>query len=139
MQTIMGPLQADPNYVKWVQFSPDGMRVVSSGADLALRVWDIQSTLQGKLQLCLLLLMLLSIIACAETETETGHNNWTMNDDGWVQGPRSEYLIWVPPDLRTSLLRPQNTLVISPRGWLKLDFDGASIGEDWTKIYESVG
>ncbi|CAE6422775.1 unnamed protein product, partial [Rhizoctonia solani] len=121
-QMVIGPLKADPHYILSVRFSPDGSRVVSSGADLAIRVWDIQTALQGKV-----------------TQLEPIYENWVMDDGGWIRGSGSECLVWVPPDLRTTLLRPQNTLVISPRGWLKLGFDQANIGRGWIHCYEPMG
>ncbi|CAE6499040.1 unnamed protein product [Rhizoctonia solani] len=121
-QTVVGPLKADPNYVESVRFSPDGSRVVSGGADLAIRVWDIQTSLKGK-----------------GPQAKGIYENWVMDDDGWIKGPESECLAWVPPDLRPSLLRPQNKLVISPRGWLKLGFDKANIGRAWVNCYEPIG
>ncbi|KAG9076148.1 hypothetical protein FS749_012107, partial [Ceratobasidium sp. UAMH 11750] len=60
---------------------------------------------------------------------------WTLNDDGWVVTPQSKLLVWIPPDLRGTLLFPQNTAVISIHGSLQLAFDYRSIGDHWQEHF----
>ncbi|QRV95009.1 Notchless protein [Ceratobasidium sp. AG-Ba] len=65
------------------------------------------------------------------------HRAWTLNNDGWVVLDTGELLLWVPPDLRGTLLRPQNTMIISSRnGVLYLKFDESMIGDNWVEPFD---
>ncbi|KIM21058.1 hypothetical protein M408DRAFT_53919, partial [Serendipita vermifera MAFF 305830] len=57
-------------------------------------------------------------------------------EEGWVLGPNSELLFWVPPDLRAGLYRPGNTLVIGPTSTTILDLKTFVYGESWVKCRE---
>jgi hypothetical protein len=61
-----------------------------------------------------------------------------MDDYGWVLGPNSELLFWVPPDLRTGLYRPNNALVIGKCITTKLDVSSFAHGESWTNCKGGV-
>jgi hypothetical protein len=60
---------------------------------------------------------------------------WTLTDDGWVIDDQSQLLIWVPPDLRDTLLRPRGILRISTDGSVQLDLANAKLGLSWTECY----
>ncbi|QRV91918.1 Vegetative incompatibility protein HET-E-1 [Ceratobasidium sp. AG-Ba] len=46
---------------------------------------------------------------CHSACSATGpHRSWRLNDQGWAVLETSELLVWVPPDLRVTLLRPEN-------------------------------
>jgi hypothetical protein len=51
--------------------------------------------------------------------------------DGWVLGPDSEILFWVPPALRIGLLRPGNKLFIGEAIATRLDLTSFVHGESW--------
>ncbi|QRV98317.1 Vegetative incompatibility protein HET-E-1 [Ceratobasidium sp. AG-Ba] len=38
------------------------------------------------------------------------HLSWILNDDGWVVLPSGELLLWIPSDLRPTLLSPRNVI-----------------------------
>ncbi|THH07431.1 hypothetical protein EW146_g9321, partial [Bondarzewia mesenterica] len=61
-------------------------------------------------------------------------NNLSMDNDGWIVGPRDELLFWVPPDLRLGLFWPGNTAVIGTP-WTKLDLSRFAHGTEWTKCF----
>ena len=52
--------------------------------------------------------------------------------DGWILGPNSELLFWVPPTLRTGLWRPGNTAVMGEFA-TRLDLEQFVHGEDWVR------
>jgi hypothetical protein len=56
--------------------------------------------------------------------------------DGWVLGPDSELLFWVPPNLRVGLLWPRNTLFIGEPIATKLDLKSFVHGESWSLCKE---
>jgi len=51
--------------------------------------------------------------------------------DGWILGPNSELLFWVPPILRDGLFWPRNKLVLGAIITTKLDFTCFVHGEQW--------
>ena len=57
--------------------------------------------------------------------------------DGWILGPKSELLFWVPPTLHTGLWRPGNTAVIGQPA-TKLDFGNFVHGEDWVRCKDPL-
>jgi hypothetical protein len=52
--------------------------------------------------------------------------------DGWMLGPNSELLFWVPPALRAGLLRPGNMLLIGEPIATRLDLESFVHGESWS-------
>ena len=52
-------------------------------------------------------------------------------DDGWILGPNSELLFWVPPIHRTCLWRPSNISVIGKGLVTKLNFRHFAHGTSW--------
>jgi hypothetical protein len=57
--------------------------------------------------------------------------------DGWVLGPDSELLFWVPPTLQTGLLRPGTELFIGEAIATKLDLTSFVHGESWSLCKKS--
>ncbi|KAG8705870.1 hypothetical protein FRC09_002715, partial [Ceratobasidium sp. 395] len=85
--TLVVELKGHMDRIESVAFSPNDMRIVSGSFDRVIRVWDVsQST----------------------TNVPDIAEDWSMNDDGWVIGRDGRVLLWVPSDLRTGLMRPQN-------------------------------
>ncbi|CAE6431989.1 unnamed protein product [Rhizoctonia solani] len=116
-QLLFGPLDGHTDLVMSVAFSPDGKRLVSGSRDKTIRVTDIQAA---------------PIATGSLTES---FGEWEMTDDGWVVDEFSRLLVWVPGDLRTVLMWPRTKLVISRKGYLRLNFDGAYLGESWKESY----
>jgi hypothetical protein len=57
--------------------------------------------------------------------------------DGWMLGPDSELLFWVPPTLQAGLLRPGNKLFIGEAITTRLDLTSFVHGESWSLCKES--
>jgi hypothetical protein len=56
--------------------------------------------------------------------------------DGWILGPDSELLFWVPSTLRAGLLRPGNELFIGAAITTRLNLDSFVHGESWSLCKE---
>ncbi|CUA69200.1 Vegetative incompatibility protein HET-E-1 [Podospora anserina] [Rhizoctonia solani] len=124
------------NHVLSVAFSPDGTQVVSGCADTTIRFWNtpppcaISFLSDGDRK------------GFPETATKTEEQylalDWNTDTDGWVHDTQHQLFLWVPPDLRSALLRPQNSGLISPRGCIELDFTDARIGDKWSTCYNPL-
>ncbi|CAE6478479.1 unnamed protein product [Rhizoctonia solani] len=116
-----------------VAFSPNGTQIASGSADMAIRLWDVSAFIDASPK---------GSIDPARTFRNNTNGiplfDWEIDEDGWVHDTQHHLLLWVPPDLRSILLRPQNTTLISRQGCIELDFSGARIGKGWTDCYESI-
>ncbi|EUC54750.1 WD40-repeat protein (notchless protein), related protein, partial [Rhizoctonia solani AG-3 Rhs1AP] len=120
------------DHVLSVAFSPDGTLIVSGSADTAIRLWNAPP--QGTSS---------DLVRYEELPREDVNNaggdpslDWQMDDDGWIRDSKHQLLLWVPPDLRSILLRRRNLGLISRRGCIQLDFSGARIGDEWETCYK---
>ncbi|EUC54733.1 WD40-repeat protein (notchless protein), related protein, partial [Rhizoctonia solani AG-3 Rhs1AP] len=116
-----------------VAFSPDGTQIASGSADATIRLWNapMQSTPSPGFVNC---------EGSPERPRNTPVNHlalgWNMDKDGWVHHTQDRLLLWVPPDLRSTLLMQQNTGLISRQGCIELDFSNARIGDNWASCYK---
>ncbi|KAH7323323.1 quinon protein alcohol dehydrogenase-like superfamily [Rhizoctonia solani] len=110
--SISGPLRGHTERITSVAYSPDSIYVVSTSNDATIRIWDTRE----KLDKC-------------------PFNEWTLSEDGWVINAQAQQLLWVPPDLRPSLMSPRNTALLSHNGYVRLNFEGALIGETWASCW----
>ncbi|KAG8783535.1 hypothetical protein FRC12_019623 [Ceratobasidium sp. 428] len=149
-QQVGQPLEGHTDYVASVAYSPAGTYIASVSDDQTIRIWDLQSiiptspvrkshnhtsqttpplrapsgdTSTGRHVLC----NLGCRIGCP-------HMAWTLTEDGWIVY-NGDMLIWVPPDLRPTLVRPQNTAVIYRRCFLQLDIDPEIFGDRWSENF----
>ncbi|KIM32666.1 hypothetical protein M408DRAFT_184821 [Serendipita vermifera MAFF 305830] len=113
---VAGPLKRQTGGVLSVAFSPDGGRIVSGSGDNTVRVCS--APMRGPVK---------------SLGTALCFNDTSMIEDGWVLGPNSELLFWVPPDLRTGLYRPGDVLVIGRCLKTKLDMTSFVHGESWAR------
>ncbi|CAE6437631.1 unnamed protein product [Rhizoctonia solani] len=155
---VFSPLRGHLAQVESVAFSPDGTRIVSGSRDTTIRVWDLQSLKQ-----CLPKGMQHQQLDTTNGGANLGYAGdmhsashpsevaqtrassltklapklaWVLDEDGWLRDEsRNHPLVWIPPDLRESLIWPHNTLLISSRGTFELDFANAHLGESWGKCY----
>ncbi|CAE7148257.1 unnamed protein product [Rhizoctonia solani] len=110
--SIFGPLRGHTQWLRSVVYSPDDTRVASASDDATIRIWN------------------------ASTEANSSPAiEWVLNEDGWVTDGKSQRMMWVPLDMRGSLMWPRNTMMMSHDGYVRLDFDGAIIGEAWTDCW----
>ncbi|QRV95493.1 Vegetative incompatibility protein HET-E-1 [Ceratobasidium sp. AG-Ba] len=67
--------------------------------------------------------------ACRATGS---HCSWTLNEQGWAVLQTGELLVWIPPDLRITLLRPEFSMIASSKqGVLYLEPDRRLLGKQW--------
>ncbi|CCO34125.1 Vegetative incompatibility protein HET-E-1 [Rhizoctonia solani AG-1 IB] len=130
---VLGPLTGHTATISGVHFSPDGSHIVSCSHDATIRFWDMSSvttSLQG--------------YRTTSTGEEVAHSSnndiasvlWSLDDEGWVIDSYHRRLVWVPPDLRTSLALPPTSSIIADQGYYRLETDGCMIGDNWMECYE---
>ncbi|CUA70046.1 putative WD repeat-containing protein alr3466 [Nostoc sp, PCC 7120] [Rhizoctonia solani] len=85
--------------IKSVAYSPDGTHIISHSRDMSVRVHDARSTEER-----------------AALNSTTEYGDWTMNQDGWVIDDQPRLLVWIPGDLRRTLMWPrtQFRLLVTP-------------------------
>ncbi|KAE9391662.1 hypothetical protein BT96DRAFT_925137 [Gymnopus androsaceus JB14] len=65
------------------------------------------------------------------------HHYWSLSRKGWIKFPNSPpNVIWIPPQFQQLLWRPQNTCIISRKGYTKLSFLDCVYGEQWSDCIE---
>ncbi|KAG8731187.1 hypothetical protein FRC11_004765 [Ceratobasidium sp. 423] len=136
---VFSPLRGHIAQVESVAFSPDGTRIVSGSRDTTIRVWDLQSLKQDLPKDDMRYSSHPSELVQTRPSSPTKCTSklaWVLDEDGWLRDEsQNRPLVWIPPDLRESLVWPHNTLLISSRGTFELDFTNAYLGESWTKCY----
>ncbi|CAE6540509.1 unnamed protein product [Rhizoctonia solani] len=111
-KSIFGPLKGHTSEVLSVAYSPDGTYIASASYDKAIRIWN------------------------TSTQPEcTPLIEWILDDDGWVVDQQSQQLIWIPLDLRSSLMSPRNIMVLSRDGHVRLNLESALVGEAWVNCW----
>lgn len=155
--TVIGPLESHTQMAKSVSFSSDGTRIVSGSVDQTVRVWDLQtrestmSTWEGHTDSVKSLSFSSYGIKAvfgregecrSQTEYSAGHIfsvffDSPRTDDGWVLGPNSELLFWVPPGIRSGLCPLRNTLVLGG-DVTQLDLTTFVHGEAWIRCRDRL-
>ncbi|KAG8723710.1 hypothetical protein FRC09_002100 [Ceratobasidium sp. 395] len=134
------PLTGHTWGVRSVAYSPDGAYIVSGSYDNTIRIWFAPTQTEPK-----------------EVQPSTPSRrpaidpfrpavippitasplDWTLNEDGWVVGPRQERLIWVPPDLREQVAPPNIKAIMSTKKpSIAFDFRQAKLGLEWQDCYK---
>ncbi|EJC98379.1 WD40 repeat-like protein [Fomitiporia mediterranea MF3/22] len=151
---VAGPFKGHTEWVKSVAFSPDGARVVSGSNDRTIRVWDVEIgqaifTFEGHTGGVNSVAFSPDGRRVVSGSGAFDHTiriwnvedlafDWTLDDDdGWIRGREGEFLLWIPPDIRPTLLRARNTAVLSCSFSTRLDFSNAANGERWQECFES--
>ncbi|EJC99732.1 WD40 repeat-like protein [Fomitiporia mediterranea MF3/22] len=131
---VSKPYEGHTSPVSCIAFSPDGSRIVSCSFDTTIRIWEITGkeddslttrSLQGNV-----------VPSCSHIQdVDDGLASWALADNGWVLGPQGELLLWLPPDIRPTLWRPQNTAVFSCEFSTNLNFKDVAHGWCWHECF----
>ncbi|KIM22020.1 hypothetical protein M408DRAFT_333140 [Serendipita vermifera MAFF 305830] len=111
---VAGPLKGHTSAVTSVGISPDGRHIVSSSRDKTIRIWrDLCHGIQRS------------------SSTSSIFTDSSKMQNGWVLGPHSELLFWVPSTLRPGLCWPRNINVLGDNTSTKLDLSHFVHGNMW--------
>ncbi|QRV77145.1 Vegetative incompatibility protein HET-E-1 [Ceratobasidium sp. AG-Ba] len=150
------PLQGHDGSVFSVAYSPDGAHIISGSDDSPpiqrfhlsrdagqhSSITSQQITVTNGLHSnnSNLVLRTYDPHICHSACSQAGsHRQWEVNDEGWVALHTGEALVWVPSDLRVTLLRPQNSMIASsPYGVLYLRPDQCLMGKQWASYLKSL-
>ncbi|KAF8752382.1 WD40 repeat-like protein [Rhizoctonia solani] len=115
---LVSPLMGHTDSISSIAISPEGTRIVSGSGGRAIRVWDVDAKPNS-------------------SSATSSRAAWKLNDDGWVVEvlDSSRLLVWVPHDLRASLMLPQTPFLVSEKGYLTLFFGNACIGNSWIELH----
>ncbi|EJD06306.1 WD40 repeat-like protein [Fomitiporia mediterranea MF3/22] len=133
---VSGPYKGHSGGITCVAFSPDSARVVSCSFDGTIRIWAVSSNegvSASSGETSDNMVALLSTVASGSINE--GFAGWTLADNGWILGPQNELLLWLPPDIRSTLWRPQNAAVFSCEFSTKLNFRNAACGQRWKECF----
>ncbi|KAF9056016.1 WD40-repeat-containing domain protein [Panaeolus papilionaceus] len=114
-EVALGPLEGHVGAVFSVAYAPDGSKLASASEDEIIRLWDISSQ------------------NIASELVDAGPIDFADDSglqSGWIAGPDSSLLFWVPPWHRYGLWWPRNLLVISETP-TKLDLSCFENGLSW--------
>ena len=107
---VYAPFEGHTDWVNGVALSPDRKRIVSCSGDKTVQIWDAETT--------------------DDTIRETVPGGLRHESNGWILGPQSEKLFWVPPTNRIGLWQPRSIAIISHIS-TKLDYSRFVHGKDW--------
>lgn len=113
-----------------VSYSPDGSRIVSSSENNEIRIWNARMSETRPFALAKSNLHNNSI--------DTSTPMWTSSKDGWIRGSHDELLLWVPPDIRLTLITPSNIAILNCEFVTALDFTGSVHGKNWQICFNSL-
>ncbi|KAJ2923405.1 hypothetical protein H1R20_g13687, partial [Candolleomyces eurysporus] len=119
-QSALEPITGHIGSVTSVAFSPDGKYIVSGSHDRAIKLWN---PCHGQL---------------AYQDPPFLHNYpitaLVLNNDGWIQNPSGNLLLWIPPHSREGLFLPGVCHIIGNAKVTKVELTNAVYhGADWFK------
>ncbi|KAH7913261.1 WD40-repeat-containing domain protein [Hygrophoropsis aurantiaca] len=122
---LLGPLIVYKPGSFAISVCPKGKRVASTSPDRTIRIWDIDVQDSSRTT---------STVTPGDDVpvAPLTFGNDSRIDNGWVYGPNSELLFWVPPWVQPGLWRPRNTVVIA-KSSTKLDLSRQVHGNSWQK------
>ncbi|QRV98265.1 WD repeat-containing protein [Ceratobasidium sp. AG-Ba] len=103
-QQIAQPLQGHTRSVMSVSYPYDSTYITSCSDDTAVRCWKsrLGDSAQSHNDV--------SHLCTSVCKLQGQHQSWILSDNGWVILPGGKLLLWIPSDLRPTLLSPQNVI-----------------------------
>ncbi|QRV96189.1 Vegetative incompatibility protein HET-E-1 [Ceratobasidium sp. AG-Ba] len=118
-----GQYQGHTDFVRSVACSADGAYIISGSDDQTVRIWEMVKHESA------------SGLQSHKVSTHEPQPNWRLDaKTGWVVRNDGARLVWLPPDTRL-VYGPPGVHVLSNKGFLKIDFTDALLGENWAKCY----
>ncbi|KIM19886.1 hypothetical protein M408DRAFT_172127 [Serendipita vermifera MAFF 305830] len=158
---VTQPLYGHEGQITSIAFSPNGKHVVSGSYDNAIRIWNAAtdtffsasqaahskcgtSRLNGPEEEHSSLINVPSasqphLMIIQPQNQSRIIDGFHIEKNGWILGPQSELLLWVPPTLRTGLYRSRNALIIGACIKTEIDFELFVHGDEWTRCGEPIG
>ncbi|KAF9460308.1 WD40-repeat-containing domain protein [Collybia nuda] len=127
LKIVGDPLWGHASRVTSVAISSDGQYLVSGSADQTIRVWDLK----------LVLLSLNTYSPLPQTSGPSPFNKKFKIMDGWVVGPGTRLLFWLPLWNRDIPFYPKNPVVITQNPTI-LDYTRFVHGEQWVNCKTRV-
>ncbi|KIM20375.1 hypothetical protein M408DRAFT_138671 [Serendipita vermifera MAFF 305830] len=121
-KAAMGSLGNYPYAVNSVSFSPDGTRIVSSSQEGILRIYNLEAGYYTAYS--------------EQIYSVFCESSWT--EDGWILGPKSELLFWVPPGVRSGLHPLTIPFILGDDG-TQLDLTKFVHGGAWVQCRDNSG
>ncbi|ETW77154.1 hypothetical protein HETIRDRAFT_446239 [Heterobasidion irregulare TC 32-1] len=152
------PLVGHTNWVHSVTFSPDGSRIVSGSSDSTLRVWNATivrpapiykvetsstlSTISSMHPTSILIsphlehALHLDVLYESAPGSQGDYRTYRHTDsDGWIVGPASELLFWVPAAYRNKLWPGSRLKIVAGRDYMQLNLSQFVHGNSWQQCY----
>ncbi|KAL5640462.1 hypothetical protein ACGC1H_007644 [Rhizoctonia solani] len=129
-----GPFYGHGGSVTSVALSSDYARAVSSSTiDKTIRVWSARKPMIRPAP------SLNSSSSSPVGSSLSIHEDWRIQDDGWVTNSSSALLFWVPPDFALSHVwpSPHAEFIITKDGVLHIPEQELLLGEEWSRCYIS--
>ena len=152
---VGNPLHGHTSFVKSVAFSPDGRHIMSVSDDSIIRLWNAWQ-IGGQVGIVIKEQTINSLsstfspnhfsssathalhsaqsLFVTMSNTYWDHQNFHLQNDGWIVSPHRQLLLWVPPSYHKFLYTPGTHLII-PRGTPELDLSTMAHGPTWHKCY----
>ncbi|KZP10334.1 WD40 repeat-like protein [Athelia psychrophila] len=112
---VAGPFKWHTDHVDSVVFSPDGKHLVSGSSDKTIRIFEIPTD------------------ASSHSRVSRGYTSSSYPANGWMQNSPTQLLFWVPPEYRTGLWQPSDTVVIGQSTCL--DLTHFVYGDNWAQCH----
>ena len=119
-ETVCAPLEGHTSTIWTIAFSPDGKRIVSGSHDGTVRVWNVARECTDEAHTVPIAFSsnprhaLFDAHTFFERTMDLGDckDMDVRVEDGWIVGPASRLLLWLPHESRRQLYMPANTLVL---------------------------